>query len=221
MTPRLAALALAGLLAAPAAASTQTCGGTMDGGGTVVFATAGAYRYELDPAMDGAELGVGLAADLGPLAAEATGTLRTLESDARLLVARGDAYLATPDLPVVGRLCITGGLGVARLSDDETGTTSTALAAPLGIRLGTGIHLGTLRAEPFVQPQAIFASSSGEAFDVEVSHSAVGAGVDAGATLSSGNIVVGITFRYASMDAALGPHPGADTGLVARLGLRF
>ncbi len=221
MTPRLAALALAGLLAAPAAASPQTCLGTMHGGGIAVFAAGGAYRYELDPAMDGVELGAGLAADLGPLGAEATGTLRTLESDARLMVARGDAHLATPDLPVMGRLCITGGLGVARLSDDETGTTSTTLAAPVGIRLGTRLGLGTLRAEPFVQPQAIFASSSGEAFGVEVSHSAVGAGVDAGATLSSGKIVFGITFRFASMDAALGPHPGADTGIVARLGFRF
>ncbi len=212
-----------GLLAValPHALQGQGCVGTMDAGARAAFATVGSFRYELDPAVQGTELGGGIAADLGLVNAEAGATLRTTDSDATLLVARGDAFVETPPLPVVGRLCIAGGLGVARLDEAERNTASTNISAPLGLRLGTRVQLGSLQAEPFVQPQAVFAATTGEVFGIDVASSAVGARIDAGTTLRTGRLVLGLTARYTSIDPALGPHAGADLGILARIALRF
>lgn len=213
----LAALALA----APAATHAQCVGSMAPPSGTAVYASAGTFAYDLQSTVSGTELGAGAARRLGPLALEAGGAIRTLESDAGLVVGHGEALAATPPLPFIGRLCLAGGVGMARLTEDASGTTSTNLSIPVGIRLGTAFRLPSARLEPFIQPRAVYSRTTGEAFGLPITHSAVGAGVDGGITVFMGPLVAGLAGHWSSLDAALGPHAGMDAGATLRLGLHF
>lgn len=208
------------LCAAPAAATAQACVGHMGDGRIAIFGAVGSFRYDLEPAVNGTEIGAGAAVDLGPLAVEATAATRSLDSDASLVVARGDGLMTTPPLPFVGQLCVAGGLGLARLSENASGTATTIITVPIGLRFGTRLGLAD-GLEPFVQPRLVLARNTGEAFGLQVGRSAVGAGVDGGVTVFAGPLVTGVVARWTSLNQGLGPHAGMDIGATIRVGLRF
>lgn len=208
-------------LAAPAAARAQCVGSMAPRRGTAIYASAGAFSYDFQSPINGTELGAGAARRIGPLAVELSGAIRTLDSDASLVVGRGEALVASPPLPFIGRLCLAGGVGMARLTEDASGTSSTNLSVPVGVRLGTTFHLPTARLEPYVQPRVVVSQTTGEAFGLSVTHSAVGAGVDGGVTVFMGPLVAGLAAHWSSLDDALGPHAGMDTGATLRVGLHF
>ncbi|HKJ93604.1 MAG TPA: hypothetical protein VJ957_10560 [Longimicrobiales bacterium] len=220
-TPLAAVLGLAAL-GLPAALAAQACVGSMaPAHGAAVYATGGYFHYRFSQDIQGAQYGAGAAIDFpGPATLEVEGVTRQPASGATVFAGSAKALIGV-HVPMVASLCLTAGAGATYLHDASSLTSNTTLAAPIGLRFGTGIPLGLARLEPYLEPYVLLATTTGTVFDVQTSGAAVGGGADAGLTLRTGPLAAGIVLRVASIGTSIGPSPGGDRAVLVRLGITF
>lgn len=215
-------LVLAAMLALPAALAGQACGSAPAPAiGTAIYGAGGFYSYDFNGNQSRPQYGAGVAVGLpGPVSLDFTGLLRQPQSGADLYVGRAKAFINV-HVPALVSFCVTAGLGAAQLSDSNSQTSSTTFGVPIGLRLGTGLHLGLARIDPFLEPYVLFAQTSGKVFDNKTNSGAVGGGADAGIMLHAGPLLAGVTVRYTHISDIVGPHPMGDRAVLVRLGLTF
>jgi hypothetical protein len=216
------ALVLATMLGLPAALAGQACASSpAPGTGIAVYGAGGYYSYDYTQNIEGPQYGAGVAIGLpGPVSLDFTGLARHTQSGAALYVGNAKAYVNV-HVPALVTFCLTAGLGASRLSDSNSQTANTTFAAPVGLRFETGLDLGVIRIDPFLEPYVLFAQTSGTVFDIKTSSAAAGGGADAGLTVHAGPLMAGVTLRYTTISELVGPHPGGDRAVLVRLGLAF
>lgn len=224
-TSRLAAALAALALLAPAAARAQGCvGAPVPDRARALQLQAGASTVDVGREFDSTDLGLGYRANpAGPLAYSAEYLLRAVgEGDTRVHAVSGAVAYRLP-LPVsLLTACVRTGVGAAFLSDDASGSSYANFTVPAALVLELPLPLAPGRTlTPYVAPQLLWSSTSGEVLGFEMSESDTGFGLEAGAGLRVGRVVLGAGATFAELSPLLGTPAFPDRGFFVRAGIMF
>ena len=224
-TSRLLAALAALALSLPAAARAQGCiGAPVPDRARALQLQGGISTVDVGREFDSTDLGVGYRANpAGPLAYSAEYLVRSVgESDDP--VHTGTALLAfrvPVPLPLL-TVCARTGVGAAFLSQDNSGSSYTNFTVPVALVVELPLPVAPGRTlVPYVAPQFLWSTTSGDVFGFELDESDQGFGVEAGAGLRLNRIVVTAGGQFSNLAPELGTPAFPDQAFFARVGILF
>jgi hypothetical protein len=224
-TRRLLAALAALALSVPSAARAQGCVGAAVPDRHYAFQLeTGFANYDVGPAVDGKGLGASFRGNPGgPLAFSAEYMLNAVgEADARLHTGGVNVAfrppLAIPLLAVCARAGATGAL----FSDGPSGSELTNWTFPLGVVLELPLPMANGNAlVPYVAPQYLISSTSGEVFGFDLSESGNGFGFEGGVGLRLRRAVVTFGGTFSDLPEELVTTAFPRRSLFVRAGVLF
>lgn len=222
---RIAAALAALALLVPAAARAQGCvGAPVPDRARTLQLQAGASTVDAGGEFGSTDLGAGYRANpAGPLAYSAEYLLRSVgEGDTRVHTVSGAVAYRLP-LPVnLLTACARTGLGAAFLGDDPSGSSYANFTVPAALVLELPLPLAPGRMlTPYVAPQLLWSSTSGEVLGFELSESDTGWGVEAGVGLRVNRLVLGAGASFVELSPRLATPAIPDRGFFVRAGIMF